>query len=203
MITANPTAFGKWFWQTTGRIGIRRRFKAFELINPVQVAEDQSVILVGNHISWWDGFFAIEMNRQLWKKEFHVMMLEEQLRKRPFMRQTGAYSVQPGTRDVVNTIAYSIDLLKTPENLILIFPQGNIHSQYDRALQFNKGVEKICLKSPNSHLVFFATFFDYGSFATPIVRVYSKMASSKIDIESQYNSFFKDAERDHIQAINE
>lgn len=203
MISAKPTALGKWFWRTTGRIGIRRRFKALEFMNPVQVSAENSVILVGNHISWWDGFFAMELNRRLWKKQFYVMMLEEQLRKRPFMRRTGAFSVSPGSRDVVNTIHYTVDLLGNPRNLVLVFPQGKIHSQYDRSFQFKPGLQKIISQTASVQLIFFATFLDYGSNPNPTVRIYTKVIHSREDLANQYAAFFKESEKKHLDAVNE
>lgn len=203
MITANPTVFGRWFWQTTASVGIRLRFGAFEFIDPARASTARSIILVGNHISWWDGFFAMELNKRLWKKAFHVMMLEQQLQKRPFMRQTGAFSVKPGSREVVDSIRYTADLLDNPGNLVLIFPQGKIHSQHDRSFHFGTGLEKIISKTPATQLMFFATFLDYGSSPKPTVRIYTREVQPARDLAMQYATFFQEAEKDHIQTVTE
>lgn len=119
------------------------------------------------------------------------------------MRQTGAFSVNPGARDVVNTINYASDLLRKSDNLLLIFPQGKIHSQYDRSFQFGKGLQKISSQCSNSQLVFFASFLDYGAFSKPTVRVYTQVAQPTEDLGEQYSKFFKRVEQKHIHSVNE
>lgn len=203
MITAAPTILGRWFWQTTARIGIKRQFRNFLLIDPVSVSPERSVLLIGNHISWWDGFLAMEANRQIWRKKFYVMMLEDQLEKRPFMRQTGAFSVKPGSRDVITSLQYAADLLADPRHIVLIFPQGKIHSQHDRSFRFGAGVERILRHCPTTQIVFFASFLDYGSYPTPTVRLYSQLAISHKDLTDEYRSFFLRVEAQHLEAVNE
>ena len=51
------------------------------------------VLLISNHISWWDGFWAMYINLKVLKRKFHFMMLEEQLRKYWFFNYTGGFSV--------------------------------------------------------------------------------------------------------------
>ena len=53
-------------------------------------------LLVANHMSWWDGFFLIHLQQQLWPETPHYsVMLESELRKFPFFRKIGAIGVEP------------------------------------------------------------------------------------------------------------
>ena len=38
------------------------------------------VLLISNHISWWDGFWVVYLNIKLFHRKFYFMMLEEELR---------------------------------------------------------------------------------------------------------------------------
>ena len=46
--------------------------------NRMPVDQENPVIILANHISWWDGFIMYEINKQYIHKKIHVLMLEEQ-----------------------------------------------------------------------------------------------------------------------------
>ncbi|MEO1448923.1 MAG: hypothetical protein AAFV07_05305, partial [Bacteroidota bacterium] len=97
IIPAAPSRFGRWAWETFCSLSIAWSFDHVEvMMDKLSVAKDKSILLVGNHISWWDGFWPIWLNARHIGKQYHVMMLEEQLRPRMFMTKGGAFSIQPG-----------------------------------------------------------------------------------------------------------
>ncbi|MDP5170854.1 MAG: lysophospholipid acyltransferase family protein [Bacteroidia bacterium] len=164
----------------------------------------KATLMIGNHISWWDGFWPIEMNRRLWNRDYFVMMLESQLEIRPFLRRGGAFSIQPGHRSMIDSIRYAANLLADPQNLVLIFPQGRIHSQYDRSFEFAPGAEKILQKATKPvQVVFYAAFLDYGSTARPVLRMALTFwdQNSEESLASAYKSFFEEQERSQIHAV--
>lgn len=172
MIKANPTRKGRLFWETFSALATRLCFREFSFNRDIEVDPDKSLLLMGNHISWWDGFWPLLLNKRYFKKEYHVMMLEEELKKRPFMSQGGAFSINPGHRSIVETIRYTASLLENPGNMVLMYPQGKIHSVYDTGFLFQPGLEKIHqLCKREFQTVFFAAMVDYGSFALPTLRM--------------------------------
>ncbi len=167
----------------------------------IALDEDKSVLMIGNHISWWDGFWPIEMNRRLWKRSYFVMMLETQLSIRPFLRQGGAFSIQPGSRDMIASLRYASSLLGDPRNIVLIFPQGKIHSQYARDVAFAAGVEKILRQAAGPvQVLFYAAFLDYGSFSQPTLRIILRRWDHDGDpsIHAAYLRFFNEAEAEYL-----
>jgi 1-acyl-sn-glycerol-3-phosphate acyltransferase len=194
MIPARHSWLGRQFWGGFSRWGIKLAFS--EMNYPKDFAFDQKrpVLLLGNHISWWDGFWPLELNRRFFRKRYHVMMLEEELQKRPFMAQGGAFSIQPGSRDLINSLHYAAELLQQPENLVLIYPQGKIHSQHEHRIRFNPGVNNIIKRAGEEpQVIFSAALLDYGAKARPALNYYLRHWDWEKGVEKAYQTFFDEA----------
>ncbi|MEJ2636898.1 MAG: hypothetical protein P8184_16615, partial [Calditrichia bacterium] len=95
---------------------------------------------------------------KFFKREFYVMMLEEQLRKNRFLSRIGAYSVNPENPvSTLRSLRYTWSLLQKdsrPAPLVCIFPQGELKPWALRPLDFRNGLEWImnCQHSPISVL---------------------------------------------------
>ncbi|MEM6631601.1 MAG: lysophospholipid acyltransferase family protein [Bacteroidota bacterium] len=196
MITAKPTWQGRFFWNSFVRISMSRSFQEIRIEREPMGGQEGSVLLIGNHISWWDGFFALWLNQQVFRKHYYVMMLEEELSKRRFMRQGGAFSINPGNRSIVESLSYTSSLLKNPKNLVVIFPQGKIHSQYETEIDFQPGIGKILDRvEGKSQVVFYAAHMDYLNYSKPILHfrlgtyTHQKGNASK-EIERAYRDHF-------------
>jgi hypothetical protein len=100
-------------------------------------------------------------------------MLEEQLEKRMFLNKTGAYSIKKGARSALESLQYTAELLSDPANLVVLYPQGSIHSVTDLPVSFEKGWYRIFsyLKGP-VQVVFYVTLFDYFSHRKPELHLY-------------------------------
>jgi len=153
------------------------------------------VLVIANHISWWDGFWIEYLNQKIIHREFHFMMLEEQLKKHWYFQYTGGYSVKRKSREIVRSIDYTIELLKKNDNIVLMFPQGKIHSAYNSSIHFERGVQHIVDKSGNNiQVLFVANFTDYFSDAKPNLFIYTKTCSAAYlknrNIEEEYRQFY-------------
>ena len=179
-------------WLT--RILIKRNFCAVHVEG--YFADNQKAILaIANHISWWDGFWVEYLNQKIAQRRFHFMMLEQQLKKHWYFNYTGGYSIKTKSREVVKSIDYTVELLHNQENIVLMFPQGKIHSAYNSDIHFEKGVQHIVNKSPDDmQVLFVANFTDYFSDAKPNLYIYYEAYSAlflkKNDIEKEYNLFY-------------
>jgi len=196
-ISARHSLLGDWFWATFSKWSIKLRFHRFHYEQQIKVDPARSILMIGNHTSWWDGFLPLWLNHQHMGKRFHAMMLEEELRKRPFLRQAGGFSIAPGRRSQLASLAYASDLLRDPQNLVLIYPQGRIHSMSSHQIQFQPGVERILnqLDQP-PQIVFSVSFIDFFQYPKPSIFYYltTWQAPTTIfdhqDMQQAYQSFF-------------
>ena len=175
---------------------MKRSFSTVEIIGKIN-DKDLPVLLISNHISWWDGFWAMYLNLKLFKRKFHFMMLEDQLRKYWFFNYSGGYSVNKKTRTIIETIDYTAELLGNKENMVLIFPQGEIQSLHRQEFIFEKGVESILKRVENKiQIIFVANLIDYFSTPKPGIYHYIKEYSGEnyhlTQIEVQYNQFYRE-----------
>jgi 1-acyl-sn-glycerol-3-phosphate acyltransferase len=119
---------------------LKRSFHDIVVIGDVpKLVEGVPVILAPNHISWWDGFFAYIVNRQLFRRTFYLLMLEKELSKRPFFRALGCFSLSPGkTRQTFRYLSQLI--IDQPNALITYFPEGEIRTDVQEKLFVREGL---------------------------------------------------------------
>ena len=181
------------------RVMTNSHFSQVAIVGNVAVTSNRSVLLISNHTSWWDGFWQLYLNMKVFKKKFHFMMLEEQLRKHWYFNYTGGFSVKKSARSTVETIQYSAELLSHPNNLVLMFPQGKVESIHKYSVTFEKGVEKILEKTNRAdvQIVFLVNSIDYFINRKPIlyqyIKEYNRESIKYLDIEQQYNVFLKES----------
>lgn len=146
MIRADHRRWARFLYERWIERQLRRHFGHFFLVSPVpDIPPDTGLLITPNHMSWWDGFLIDYLCRAVFQRTFHIMMLENQLRRYWFFQKLGAFSINPHDPASVNeTIAYTADILSSHDNLAVLFPQG-ILEPYDRR-PFNlkrKGLESI------------------------------------------------------------
>jgi len=135
--------------------------------------DGKPILLLSNHMSWWDGFWANNLTRTMFRRRFHFMMLEEQLGKFSFFKYCGGYPVRKNSRQSVESLHYTLELLTHPQNLVLLFPQGKIESLYTRDFHFERGVDHVLKKAGDSiQVIFLACLVDYFSKAKPGLNLY-------------------------------
>jgi 1-acyl-sn-glycerol-3-phosphate acyltransferase len=108
------------------------------------------LIFVANHCSWWDGFFLAKLQRSFAPKaSLYSLMLEEELKRRPFFRRLGAVGIRPQDPFSVLSSFYRLreasrsSRMREEPICISIFPQGSIRPQAERPLNFKPGVERL------------------------------------------------------------
>ena len=156
------------------------------------------VLVIANHVSWWDGFWILHLNMRVIHRRFHFMMLEEQLKKHWYFQYIGGYSVKKKTRSIVESIGYTIELLRDNGNMVFMFPQGEITSMHNHAIVFEKGAQRIVDGSSDDvQVLFMANFIDYFSDPKPNVFLYLKkfpvQELKKNQLEFHYNKFYQQA----------
>jgi 1-acyl-sn-glycerol-3-phosphate acyltransferase len=172
MIQANRTWLGVKFFDLYASVQLNRYFNSVEF-DGAFIDLGKPVLMIANHFSWWDGFIQMKLNKQRLKRLFHVMMLEEQLRKHMILNKCGAFSIKKNDRSVIDSLNYSVHLLHNPQNLVLLFPQGEIQSLYTRPYVFEHGLYYILKRlGENVQVVFNINLVDYNSQKKPSLTIY-------------------------------
>lgn len=118
------------------------------LIREVDVKPGHSYLLMCNHFSFWDGFWAVYLcwktiRKQQKMERIYIMVMKKQMQMNPWLRYFGCFSVSPGRASVNESLAYAAELLNTPGNVVLMYPQGNLESNHVREIVMNEGVKHI------------------------------------------------------------
>lgn len=125
---------------------MKGNFSHLYLANQIpEIPGCNSLLITPNHFTWWDGFFIHTICRYLLpEKKFHLMMLEEQLSRYWYFSRLGCFSMNPAnTPSVKETLKYTIELLRSPDNLVVLYPQGQIRSYDQRPLHLKPGIDFI------------------------------------------------------------
>ncbi|MEA4935110.1 MAG: lysophospholipid acyltransferase family protein [Paludibacter sp.] len=194
-------AFFKYF----AKNAIKKHFHQVIIEGEADV-NNHSVMLLSNHISWWDGFWALYLNIQRFNKKFHFMMDETELKKRWLFSYSGGFSISGNSRSMFESIQYASDLLKNKKNMVLIYPQGKLHSSHNREIHFKKGIERIQLTEENpAKVVFLVQLTDYFQFRKPTLYLYLREVEKEIhtdkNYEEQYNAFYNACIEQHSKII--
>jgi len=193
--------FFKWFI----RFKINRNFIPVKITSEI-IEKNLPVLLITNHNSWWDGLWVEYVNQQIFKRKYHFMMLEEQLRKFWFFNYTGGFSVRKNSKSIIETLDYTRQLLTNKNNLVLMYPQGEIQSMHEPDFKFERGLEHILKKIENPvQVVFMVSLVDYFSNPKPGLFLYLKefdgMDFKTESILLKFNKFYADCvEKQKLEA---
>lgn len=175
---------------------IKKDFLKFSF-NREAFQKDRSILLLANHFSWWDGFIMYQVNRIHYRKTFYVMVTEENYKKVWFLKYLGAFPVKHHSRSMIRSLEYAGQLLNNPDNLVLIFPQGKLHSGTAKEVIFEKGLMNLINSSDKTfQYVFSASFVDYFENRKPTITSYlqnwegAEFTSLQL-IKSAYNKHYE------------
>jgi len=134
--------FDAWFAGHAGRrIGrsfARARVRGLE--TAAAARETAPLLLVSNHVSWWDPLVALWLSRRVLHLDGHALMDAENLRRLPFFRKVGAFGVDlADPRDGAKALRYGARLLDRPGRMVWVFPEGRERPAGGRPLPFLPG----------------------------------------------------------------
>lgn len=184
---------------------IARNFKAFNY-NNVAIDPGKSVLLLANHFGWWDGFLLYWLNHLLLKKKFHIMILEDTVRKVFFLKYMGAFSVVKNSRSMLESLNYTAELLNDPQNLVLVFPQARLYSNFVNDIHFERGLLRVIKQAAGKfQYIFAATFIENFQHKKPTVNVYvdnNVREVADIDgLKDQFQQHYQQAKERQTQII--
>lgn len=172
MIYPKKNGVMRWMLKSYVYFILKRHFYRIDF-NNIEVEQGKSILLVANHFSIWDGLVLYWVARQFSTKKFHVMLFEETAKKEPMLKYGGAFSVSKGSKDMMQSLDYAGQLLADPANLVLIFPQGKLYSNFVNEVHFEKGVIKIMQQAGDKfQLIYAATFIEHLQHKKPTANIY-------------------------------
>ncbi|MEO6149941.1 MAG: lysophospholipid acyltransferase family protein [Mucilaginibacter sp.] len=191
MIPAKKNRFLHWFFYRYINYIVKKNFHAVNF-NAIEADPKRSVLMVANHFSWWDGFILYYISYKLLNKRFHIMVLEETMRSHAPLKYMGAFSVAKNSRDIVASLDYAAGLLNDPGNLVVIYPQGKLYSNFVDEVIFDKGAWHILNKAKaKTRLMFAATFIENFEHKKPVAYVYMGESQAGIENISQLTTAYQ------------
>lgn len=151
---------------------LKRRFNKL-VIKEVELKPNHSYILMVNHFSFFDGFFAFYLcGKVFWKPGFmrklYIMSVKKQMEKNPWLQYCGSFSVEPGKRSLIESFDYIGEKLSEPGNLFLYFPQGNLESMHIQGIEFQDGINEVVSRvKGNCQLIWCSNIIEYFESTKP------------------------------------
>jgi hypothetical protein len=110
---------------------------------PSALPRDRPLLLIANHMSWWDGFLLRDVHRVLRPgAPMYTVMSARELRRFPFLRLLGGTPLQESPAGLLSLLrGLERAVQKRPDATVVFFPQGRIRPSWARPLGFRRGVE--------------------------------------------------------------
>ncbi|MDC1068864.1 lysophospholipid acyltransferase family protein [Candidatus Kapabacteria bacterium] len=153
MIKAKHRNWAKYIFKLYIFKQFKKNFHSFKLIGDLPNFGESPILLLTNHSSWWDGFFTFYLNEAIFKKKYHIMMLEDQLEKYYFFQYLGAYSIkQESPKSIIESINYTKSLLLN-NSIVNIYPEGKMDYSFKNNVKYKGGILKVLENNKNINLV--------------------------------------------------
>jgi hypothetical protein len=183
---------------------LRRRFNKL-IIRETDIKADHSYLLMSNHFSFWDGFWAGYLSWNLIHKQqelggFYIMVLKKQMQMNPWLKYFGCFSIAPGTTSVNESLAYAAELLSKPGNLLIMYPQGNLESNHVREIVMKDGISHIIPQiKGDCQLLWSTNLIEYFESLKP--SVYFHMLDCGTNHDFDFESLGREINAHHRAAI--
>ncbi|HYW08031.1 MAG TPA: lysophospholipid acyltransferase family protein [Longimicrobium sp.] len=132
-----------------------------------EVARERPVILVANHVGWWDSFLVVALDEAL-GTEGYALMDAASVRRLPFFGRLGALPLDrtsaARSRAGLREGAAKLD---RPGRALWIFPQGHHRPAHLRPLGFRGGVTLLARMVPEAATIPIAIQYAWGEGAAP------------------------------------
>lgn len=182
----------------------RRRFDRVYLHSDYIPSSLDTSIYFLNHYSWWDALTPYLLNKKLFRQNMRAMMVEHQVRKFPFFRKIGVFSVdKEHPRKSMNSLRYAADSMFRDKASLYIYPQGKIEDEHIKDLRFESGLAWLYQHLPDVDFVPIATTMNTRYSEKP--RLYVKIGHRvklnvtnkdeiKVELEKYLDSLRKDVQ---------
>lgn len=186
------------------RYRMRKAFNRIEVM-PFEAKPGHSILLLCNHFSWWDGFFGNYLAYWHLHRNLYIMMQHDHLEKRWLFNYFGGFSIEKGTREMVQSLQYAAGLLNDPQNLVVVFPQGELISNHATEVGIERGIDRLIknIKGP-CQIIYSCVLIDYFESLKPsaYIHLFDCGVAGEVpfdDLVKNINTFHKKALEDQIK----
>jgi 1-acyl-sn-glycerol-3-phosphate acyltransferase len=131
----------------------KRRFETVWINQQYHPSADAKTVYFLNHTSWWDGLIPLVLNTYCFNQQPRAMMEYEQIKKYPFFKKIGAFSVdQESPRHIRASLRYALESMDRENASLYLYPEGEI-KPIGRAINFKPGIGWLCNKLKNVDFV--------------------------------------------------
>jgi chlorobactene lauroyltransferase len=173
-IPARRTFLGELLVFWLGRRGLWKNFRAvrFRAAGPLPAPPAEfahPVIFYASHHTYWDGYLAHVILRQVYGLDGYLMMDLRQMRKFRFFRWAGVFSVdRENGRAALRSLDYiAAELKGGPGRALWIFPQGEITPQERRPLAFQSGLARLIRRLDGCYVYPVAVRYEFFTHPQP------------------------------------
>ena len=196
MIKDKPNKLAVWFLINVVERYLLSRFQKLSFHGDLKIDKQKASLVIMNHFSFNDGFVMLRLSRLILKKSFRIMVIEAQLKAIKIIRYIGCFSINKNSKSMIESLNYASELLKDPNNILGIYPQGEVYSMHLNRIHFESGLTHILKKSKDTsfQIIFVVCMLDYLDSFKPHARVYMEEYQGPHDLktmESSYNKFYK------------
>lgn len=205
IIKAKPIPFFLFKWGALFIFWLFRPKFNKVIIQPCAIKEHHSYLLMCNHFSFWDGFWAWYLtlkaiDSQQKVRAFYIMILEKQLRKNQFLRFFGCFSIAPGMVSIKESLDYAAEVLETKGNVLLMYPQGVLESHYVKKMVVKEGIAEIINRvKGNCQLLWSSNFVEFFESFKP--SIYFKMLDCGSNKDFDIDEFTAKINEHHQQGM--
>jgi 1-acyl-sn-glycerol-3-phosphate acyltransferase len=149
---------------------MRKAFNRLVIAKNIEVKPGHSVLLLCNHFGWWDGLWANYLAYWHLFRKSYIMMQEDHLQARMWLNHCGAFSINRSSREMIRSLQHGAKLLDDPENVVIVFPQGELISNHVTDIKVEKGIERLIknIKGP-CQIIYNCALIEYFESLKPSV----------------------------------
>ena len=183
---------------------LKKFYKKIKLYD-VPINPNSSYLLMCNHIGFLDGFWALYIsyygiNSKQKVNNYYILILKKQLQKNSLLRYFCCFSIVPHSKTSIESINYAAEILSQPGNVLIMFPQGNIDSQYVRHIEFKDGLSKIIPQvNGNCQLIWSSNLTEYFESLKP--TLFCHMLDCGTNQHFNFNELKSNVNQHHKNAI--
>ncbi len=208
MIKAEHKKWAKLIFDPYINYLLHKNFDAFYVTGSIpDLRKYPELIITPNHFSWWDGFITYHLLSKITPKIVYTMMLEDQLKKYWFFKNVGAFSInQSNPVSIVRTLEYTREILENKENIVVLYPQGEIQSLLSEDIIIKPGLKILLEKNGSGKYVLpLALKIEYGKNKRPYIAAEFGRIFSAEEINKDYEGFTKEFKVNirHLKDFNE
>ena len=160
-----------WFDRYCGH-ALRKHFHRVHVYGSVPFDPGRPTLYVANHAGFWDPIVINRLIHVERRQPAFAMSDVVQVRKHPFFRRVGAFSVdRTSPRDGMRAVRYAAEVLTAGPNAVVVFPQGGVASADARPVRFEGGVERILSLAPGAAVVVIALRYEFWQDQRPVALV--------------------------------